>query len=75
MSMSKTLEDLWGKPYQHQFWLWCDIDGHGQQWRLAISLDDEQIAFPHDNFDDYAEHYLKYPAREIVRPLEPEDMP
>jgi len=54
---------------------WCDIDGHGQQWRLAISLDDEQIAFPHDNFDDYAEHYLKYPAREIVKPLEPEDMP
>ena len=50
--MSKTLEDLWGKPCQHQFWLWCDIDGHGQQWKLAIPLDDEQIAFPHDNFDD-----------------------
>ena len=51
-----------------------------EQWYMAenppsIPLDDEQIAFPHDNFDDYAEHYLKYPAREIVKPLEPEDMP
>lgn len=74
--MSKTLNDLWfRKPRKSQFWLWCDIDGHGKRWRLAIELDDEQIAFPQDNFDDYVEHYLKYPAREIVIPMEPEDMP
>ena len=73
--MSKTLKDYWDGNFFDQFWLWCDIDGHGKNWRLAIKIDDEQLLFPHDQFDDYAAHYMDYPAREIVRPLEPEDAP
>lgn len=69
--MSKVLEDLWGND---QFWVWCDIDGHGHQWRLAIPVGDNNIEFPTENFDDYAEGYMKYPAREIVKPLHPEDL-
>jgi hypothetical protein len=73
--MSKTLSDIWGHAFKDQFWLWCDIDGHGQQWKLAVPLDDEQLFFPHDQFEDYAGNYMSYPAREIIKPLESEDMP
>ena len=31
------------------------------------------IKFPHDIFEDYAEHYLDYPAREIVEPAHPQE--
>ncbi len=75
--MSTILEDLWGNCYQDQFWIWCDIDGHGHEWHLAIPISDDQIEFPIDHFDDYVEGYLKYPAREIVKPMQfiPIDMP
>ena len=69
--MRKTLKDFFGNDDFEQAWLWCDIDGHGPQWELVIPLDDAQISFPHDNFEDYAEHYLDYPAREIVKPMHP----
>ncbi len=71
--MSTTLEDLWGDAYQEQFWVWCDIDGHGHQWRLAIPVSEDDISFPADNFDDNVEGYLKYPAREIVKPMYPKE--
>jgi hypothetical protein len=69
--MSSTLNDLWGNT-SDQFFVWCDIDGHGDRWMLAIPLDDEQIFFPHDQFEDYVDHYLKYPARRIPLPMHPE---
>lgn len=77
--MSKTLKDFFD-DYFDQAWLWCDIDGdpNGPDWKLVIPHEDEKenlmIKFPNDNFEDYAENYLDYPAREIVKPAHPQDI-
>ena len=39
--MSKTLKDFFGNDKFDQAWLWCDIDGHGPQWKLVIPHKDE----------------------------------
>lgn len=55
-----------------QYWLWCDIDGRGESWHLAVRFihdDDSQgIKFPHDDFDDYADQYWKAPCEPILCP-------
>lgn len=66
--MTTTLDDLW--PGHEQFWIWCDIDRHGEKWRLAIALDDSLIYFPHDHLDVDAHSYLTCPARAISKPME-----
>ena len=58
-------------PNAQQFWVFCDIDGQGEKWRLAIARDQSDgeagIYFPHDDFDDYC-NYQDCDAVEIRAP-------
>lgn len=65
------------------WWIWCDIDGRGKKWRLAIPRMIEDYAgqvdglyFPVEDHEDYDENYVDEPRRLIARPTDepgPED--
>lgn len=61
-----TLSQVYGN--YDQFWLFCDIDGCGERWRLAIQWEKEEIKFPHNDFDDDWQNYADYPAEPILTP-------
>src|SRR4249920_3215725 len=52
--------------------IWCDIDGHGKKWRLAVPrVDDEgedSLYFPIEDFEDIAEGYQDYPVVPVIAP-------
>lgn len=55
-------------------WIWCDLDGRGKRWRLAIKRemeceDEPGVLFPLDeDHHDYAENYYDDPAVDIDYP-------
>lgn len=55
------------------FFKWCDIDGSGKKWRLAVSrqMDDGEdgIYFPVEDFHDYIDGYEDYPQELVVMPI------
>ena len=52
--------------------VWCDIDGRGKKWRLAVSreMDDGEdgLYFPIEDFEDLAEGYADYPVKPVIAP-------
>ena len=52
--------------------IWCDIDGRGKKWRLAVSreMDDGEdgLYFPIEDFEDLAEGYADYPVKPVIAP-------
>ena len=51
------------------FWIWCDIDGQGKKWRLAVERGDN-LYFPVEDFEEAQEVFADYPSLEIEEPLE-----
>lgn len=67
----QQLLSRFGANYPQAVWLWCDIDGHGPRWRLAIFRrggDETEIYFPHDEFADDAEGYTDCPTVVCAQP-------
>ena len=63
--------------YDHNFkgWIWCDFDGRGKKWRLAVAcqeMGEPSIKFPSygegDDFIEDAENYADYPCVVIAPP-------
>lgn len=56
------------------YWIWVDIDGNGNSWRLAVVNDDaidpeQMLLFPLDAaFEDFAENYEEDPIRRAYEP-------
>ena len=54
------------------YFVWCDIDGRGKKWRLAVSreMDDGEdgLYFPIEDFEDLAEGYADYPVKPVIAP-------
>ena len=63
--------------YSTAHFIWCDIDGSGKRWRLAVprEMDDGEdgVYFPLEDFEDIAEGYEDYPIQliELPKPLSP----
>jgi len=52
-----------------QFWLWADIDGKGERWRLAI-FNNGDITFPFVEFSENAAVFEGYQISSIWQPGE-----
>ena len=59
------------------WWIYCDIDGRGKKWRLAVRRTIEDYAkmvdglyFPVEDFEDYDENYVDEPRRIVTRPTD-----
>lgn len=55
-------------------WIWCDIDGTGDRWRLALASaaqDADTLRFPFDDFEDDCANYADCPTVMIGRPAPP----
>lgn len=55
------------------YFIWCDIDGRGKKWHLAMTRrsdfdDEDMILFPLDDFEDIAENYDDYPVVAVLPP-------
>ena len=52
--------------------VWCDIDGRGKKWRLAVPrrMDDGEdgLYFPVEDFEDLAEGYADDPVQHVIVP-------
>ena len=51
------------------FWIWCDIDGLGNKWSLAIERGDK-LYFPVEDYEDSQETFASLPCVEIHEPAE-----
>lgn len=49
-------------------WIWCDLDGQGERWRLALPEGPGGVFFPLDDFSDEAENYADCPTFPITPP-------
>jgi hypothetical protein len=49
-------------------WIWCDIDGSGRCWRLAVERDDGMVYFPVEDFEEHGEVFENYPSVEVESP-------
>ena len=58
-------------------WIWCNLDGHGHRWRLAVSRGDhwyfavsrgDKWYFPGLDFEDYKDGYEDKPMLAIPLP-------
>lgn len=52
-------------------WIWCDLDGRGERWRLAIPEGQDGVQFPLDDFSDDVENYADCPTAPITPPPPP----
>jgi hypothetical protein len=54
------------------YFVWCDIDGRGKKWRLAVSreMDDGEdgLYFPIEDFEDWAAGYANRPMEPVIAP-------
>ena len=54
------------------YFVWCDIDGRGKKWRLAVSreMDDGEdgLYFPIEDFEDWAASYANRPMEPVIAP-------
>lgn len=53
--------------------IWCDIDGEGKSWRLAVPRrmednDEDGLYFPFEDFHDEADGYSNYPHLPVKSP-------
>lgn len=81
--MSKKFKDIFKNGSFKHAWIWCDLEGEGPQWELAIPFYAElgifryikecQIDFVGIG-NERAEDYLDCPAQEVVKPMPPEDI-
>ena len=63
-------------------WIYCDIDGSGEKWRLAVCREidkplnstdmelpeDDMWFFPEEDFVDYKESYENCRQIDVIRP-------
>jgi hypothetical protein len=58
-------------------WDYCDIDGHGKKWRIAVIRREWEgelmIHYPLDDFSDYADDRHELRSVKIEPPAEPKD--
>ena len=65
------------------WWIYCDLDGKGDKWRLAIprvmlgkavrhadAPEDDMLYFPVEDFEDLADNYADDPRRVVRRPTD-----
>ena len=53
------------------WWIYCDLDGNGDKWRLAIPRGGhDMIYFPVEDFEDLADNYADDPRRVVRRPTD-----
>ena len=67
--MTKTVREM-AKSWA-AFFVWVDIDGRGEIWRIAVRrryAGKPGIYFPVEDFEDYRENYADCPASKIVAP-------
>jgi hypothetical protein len=54
------------------FWIWTDLDGMGERWRLAVQGGDgedlDTLRFPFDDFSDDADNFSDCPTVRITPP-------
>jgi len=48
-------------------WIWCDIDGLGRYWRLAVERE-EMLYFPEEDFEENGEVFENYPSVGVEPP-------
>jgi hypothetical protein len=67
------------KPPTGPFWIWTDLDGNGEAWRLAHltpgdTAGEWEIHYPIDDFDDYfyPEEWSRRDIR-VIRQPKPKD--
>jgi len=56
------------------WWIWCDLDGSGRHWRLAVERDD-MLYFPVEDFEEDGTLFSNYPSIEIEEPTQVPEVP